>query len=513
LSAPPAERPAISRDGLKAAALEGVRWMAFARVAAELVAAGSSVVLAHLVSPREFGLLATAVVVRELALMTANEGVGSPIVQRPDLRPAHLEAGVLLALAMGVVLTLLTLFAAPLITDPVFGPETTSLFRLFAPSFLLVAVMIVPLAVLQRELRFRRIGAIEVAGVLASAAVSLALALAGLQAKAYVIGMLAGLAVLAAGYQASVPRVLPRWRAQEAREIWRFGVPATAAGLAGVGYRNVDYILVGARLGPLLAGYYYRAFTLGVEYEAKITGVLARVAFPLYARTEDRNHLLSLRLRIVRVNATLIWPLLATFAVVAPVAVPWVFGSGWEPAVVPAQLLAVAGMAATIRNGTSPLILAAGHPRALMWFSVAEVTTYAGTVLLASMGGITMVAAAVSAFQVAALIAAYALMLGPMVGVPLRQLARDVAPAGLSSAAIVVVTWPLAQALDGVLPAPAFLVVMALVAATVYLAVLRALFAAAWGDVMLLARSLLGRTRSEPPAARALVAAPQGAPR
>jgi PST family polysaccharide transporter len=509
LSADSAEPAGVSRATLKAAALDGVRWMAFARLAAELVSVGSSVVLAHLVSPRQFGMLATAVVVRELALMTANEGVGSPIVQRRDLRRAHLEAGVLLALVIGGVLTLVALLVVPLATEPLFGAETTSLFRLFAPSFLLVAVMIVPLAQLQRELRFRRIGAIEVVGVLVSAAVSLALAIAGLEAKAYVLGMLAGLAVLAVGYQAGVPRVLPRWHRREAIDIWRFGVPATAAGLAGVGYRNVDYLLVGARLGPLLAGYYYRAFTLGVEYEAKITGVLARVTFPLYARTEDMDHLRSLRLRIVRLNATLIWPLLACFVVVAPVALPWVFGDRWTPAVVPAQLLAIAGMAATIRNGTSPLILAAGHPRALMGFCVVELIAYAGTVLVATSFGLTAVAAAVSAFQIVALCAAYAVMLGPLVGVPLRQLLRDVAPAGLSSAALVAITWPLGQALDGVLPAPVFVAAVGLVAAAVYVAMLRILFAAAWSDVALLAGSVLRRRRAEPAPPPGLVAAPQ----
>lgn len=509
MSADSAEPSGVSRAGLKEAALEGVRWMAFARVAAELVSVGSSVVLAHLVSPRQFGMLATAVIVRELALMTANEGVGSPIVQRRDLRHAHLEAGVLLALGMGAVLSLVAFFVVPLATEPLFGAETTALFRLFAPSFLLVAVMIVPLAQLQRELRFRRIGAIEVVGVLVSAAVSLVLAIAGLEAKAYVLGMLAGLAVLAIGYQVSVPRVLPRWHRREARDIWRFGVPATAAGLAGVGYRNIDYILVGARLGPLLAGYYYRAFTLGVEYEAKVTGVLARVTFPLYARTEDMEHLRSLRLRIVRLNATLIWPLLAGFIVVAPVALPWVFGERWTPAVVPAQLLAIAGMAATIRNGTSPLILAAGHPRALMGFCMVEAVAYAGVVLAATSFGLTAVAAAVSVFQVVALCAAYAVMLGPMVGVPLRQLIRDVAPAGLSSAALVAVTWPLAEALDGVVPPPVFIVIVGLAAAAVYVAMLRTLFAAAWADVTLLAGSVLRRRRPEPPARSGLVPASQ----
>jgi O-antigen/teichoic acid export membrane protein len=500
----------VSRAGLRSAAIEGVRWMALARLVAEVLTLGSSVALAHLVSPRQFGMLAVAVIVRELALMTANEGVGSPLVQRREVTQAHLEAGVLLAVSMGLGFSLLTLLVVPLITVPLFGAPTTQLFRLFAPSFVLVGVMIVPLAQLQRELRFRRIGGIEVCGVFVSAGVSLGLAIAGLEAKAYVLGMLAGLAVLAVGYGLAVPFAWPRWHRRELVDIGRFGVPAAAAGLAGVAYRNVDYIVIGARLGPLVAGYYYRAFTLGVEYEAKITGILARVTFPLYSRADGLDHLRSIRLRIVRLNAALIWPLLTCFVVIAPVAVPWVFGARWEPAVVPAQLLAVAGMAATIRNGTSPLILAAGHPRALLRFCAIEAVAYAATVWVASGHGLTAVAAAVSGFQVVSLCAAYAAMLGPMVDVRLRQLGRDVTPAGACCVLLLAVCWPLAAALDDVLPPLAFVAVVCLVAAVVYLAAMRAFFAAAWADLALLATSLL-RRRPAPPARPPLVAHAQPA--
>jgi hypothetical protein len=126
-----------------------------------------------------------------------------------------------------------------------------------------------------------------------------------------------------------------------------------------------------------------------------------------------------------------------------------------------------------------------------MAFSVVEAIAYAGVVLVATAFGLTAVAAAVSGFQIVALCAAYAVMLGPMVDVRLRQLGRDVAPAATCCVLLLVVCWPLAVALRGVLPALPFVAVVCLVAATVYLAALRAFFATAWADVELLARSLL----------------------
>ena len=78
----------------------------------------------------------------------------------------------------------------------------------------------------------------------------------------------------------------------------------------------------------------------------------------------------ELRSRVMRVNATVIFPLLALFVAVAPEVVPWLFGEQWEPAVVPAQILTIAGMARMINNGTPAVMLAAGKPRVLLYFNL-----------------------------------------------------------------------------------------------------------------------------------------------
>ena len=77
----------------------------------------------------------------------------------------------------------------------------------------------------------------------------------------------------------------------------------------------------------------------------------------------------ALRSRVIRINAVVIYPLLALFIATAPQLVPWLFGQQWAPAVVPAQILTVAGMARMINNGTPSLVLAAGKPRTLLAFT------------------------------------------------------------------------------------------------------------------------------------------------
>lgn len=405
----------------------------------------------------------------------------------------------MLALIVGVALTLATVFLAPLVATPLFGEQTARLFQLLSPTFTIAAIGIVPLAMLERQLDFRRIGMIEVATVLVGAVASVGLAVLGLEAEAYVLGFVTGLVVWATLLVIVGPATLPRWRPREMREIAAFGLPAGLASMAMVGYGNVDYIILGARLSPALVGFYYRAYTLGVQYETKISDIIARLAFPIYSRTESADHMREVRSRVVRINATVIYPILAVFIAVAPELVPWLFGARWQPAVLPAQILAVAGMARMVNNGTPPLLLAAGRPRALLAFNLCRLSALAAAVLVAVPFGLIAVCIAVASFQVVTLVASYGLMLPRLVGVTLRQLTLDLGPALAASAITLAAAFPVAHGLStSEVPSPLTVAIVAALGAPLYLLALRCLSRPAWADLALLTRQMLRRGKRKP---------------
>jgi lipopolysaccharide exporter len=489
-----ADEEQVSRSELREATLDGVRWISITRFAFEIVAAGGAVVLAHLVPPAAYGRFAIALVVSEIALSLVNEGLGTPLVQRQTLDKRHIEGTAAVGLIGGLALTALTFFLSPLITTPLFGEQTAELFQLYSPVFTITGLMIVPLAVLQRQLEFQRIGLSEVASVAVGTATSVGLALAGLDAEAYVIGSMAGIAAWGLTLFVFARSPLPRWRGREIREIASLGAPAAGAGLAGIGSRNVDYAILGTRLPPAMVGYYYRAFTIGVEYERKISGIVTRIAFPVYSRTEDVEHMRALRRRIVRLDATLIFPLLAFFIVVAPVVVPWLFGERWEPAVVPAQILAIAGMATMLKNTIDPLVLATGQSRSLMVFNVCELALYAGMLFLAaSSGDLVVVCAGVAAFRVATLVASYKLLLGRAIDVSLSELFGDAGAAIGACLVLVAATLPVRLLLDA--PAVPTLAACAAVALVAYAVTLRLVSPRSWADVMFVLRRVMPQKR------------------
>jgi O-antigen/teichoic acid export membrane protein len=262
-------------------------------------------------------------------------------------------------------------------------------------------------------------------------------------------------------------------------------------------------------------GQYYRAFTLGVENEQRISGIVARVMFPVYSRTEDLHHMRDVRARITRVNACVIFPLLALFIAVAPVFVPWLFGSRWDEAVLPAQILAAGGMAQTLGQSTGPMVLAAGKARVLSVFNLCQFALYGVTVYFAAGRGLTAVCIAVSVYYALTVVVGYRFLLHRYVAMPAGQLLRDAGPALVGSAVTLLAALGLVRlGTDAGLPALAILAPVGVIGATLYVLVLRALFPASYADIRLLAAHVLPeRMRSWRPRLPGRAPAPAGASR
>lgn len=483
-------------SALRDAAVTGVRWLAAARVVSDGLQFVAAVALARLIAPAEFGNAAVALIFVPLSVILTYEGFGSALVQRREVDRAHLEAATLISCAAGVAFTVLTFLLAPVVAGPLLSDEIARLIQLISPVFALAAVATVSRAQLSRRLDFRTIGLIETMGMVLGAFSSVGFALAGLDAEAIVLGGVVSTALASGMLLVAAPPVRPRWHARELAHITRFGAPASGAGVLYVAITNVDYAVLAARLSSTQVGLYWRAFQLGVSYQDKISGIMLRLAFPIYSRTRDMSEMKRLHERATRIHGAIVVPLLAVLIVTAPEVVPTLFGAAWSPAVAPAQVLAVAGMIAAVLTGYPQVMLAAGRPRALMAFNSCVLVVYGFAVFATARHGLVAVAVAVVLVHVAMLAAVYLVLFRAVLGMPVGRLATDLAPAVVGSALVILVGLPIAGALRNV-GASAFVVVPAvgLAGAVVHLASLRSLFPAVWADVLSLFRRLVPRRR------------------
>jgi lipopolysaccharide exporter len=500
----------LAPQELRAQTLAGLRWVVIARPLAEVILILSMVVLARLVSPGEFGRYAVAAIAGSIAIIPI-AGVGAAVVQRPSLTREHLQGAFALSLAIGVGLAALTIVAATLVVAPVYGVRTAEFVRWASPLCIVVAAGAVPSALLRRRLAIRRSSVIELASTAARAAISIGLALAGLRGLSLVLGWLAGEVLEMALVWASAPPPLPIWRRGPIRELLSFGAPASLAAASWFGFRNCDYAIIGARLGPVPTGLYFRAYTLGVEYQKKVSNVMSTVGFPALARTRDREEMEALRGRMARMLTIILFPLLVLLAVEAPVVVPWLFGARWSPAVVPTQILAVGGASTLVIDSAGAALMAAGRSRALMAFGWGHFVVYAIAVFFVSPKGIVAVAIAAACVHSAFLFVSYALVVRGTGANPVATLWRDIKPAIVSSIAPAGAALPVSEGLRSAhVPAPLYVTVTSLAGALAYLLVLRVCFPASMRSLRGFVGHLTPRRRPLPATAR--LAAAEGHP-
>jgi lipopolysaccharide exporter len=471
----------VTSEALEQATITGVRWLAFMRVASETIALLAAVVLARLVTPAEFGRGAVALIFIMLSVMLTFEGFASALVQRASVSQADRRAAMLMSIVGGCILSL-AVYAAP-VWRPLFGARTAELIQLSSPSMLIASLGGVSRAAVWRKLDFRRVSTIDGMSLVVGSAASVSLAFAGAEAEAIVIGGLVQTATTTLLLLIAEPPPLPGWSGRSQRQIVAFGIPAALAALVDTLFRNIDYAILAARLPAAQAGFYYRAFNVGVVYQDKLSRIMTQIGFPLYSRVVDRDELRRLHERVARLHAVVIFPLLASLVVLAPLLVPLVFGAAWTPAVVPTQILVVAGMVAAILTGYPQLMLALGRPRALLHFNIAMLVVYAGAVFAASSHGLVAVSITVGAVHLAILAGVYRFLLQRYMGISLLRLVPELGPAVVGCLALLAVTVPLASVLGHAWPRAATVAVTGSVGMMTYALVLRTGFPAAWADL------------------------------
>jgi lipopolysaccharide exporter len=499
---PPPESPdyggQLDREGLKSATLSGARWVGVSRIVAEVLALATTVVLARLVSPAEYGIAVIVLILPMLATILTFEGFGAFLIVTRSCTRKQVGSAVLLSIASGVLLTAVVFFLSPLVAEPIFGAGTSELAQMCAPIFLIASFGSVPRALLQRRLDWKWINLTEIIQLILVSAASLALAFAGLGSEALILGQVIGAIGVTAVLLAVAPSGPPRWDRAAARSIVKFGAPAAVAGLSATLQRNVTFLVLGGRVGAGQVGLYWRAYQLGVEYQSKISLITYRVAKPVLTRAERLEDLRELRTRMLRINTTLIFPLLALLIVLAPDVVPWIYGEDWSGAVAPTQVLAVAGLWTVLLAGIDPALMAVGRPGALAIFNVAMVVATGTIAWFTAPMGITAVAVGMAVCQLVLLLAAQFFLLRPLVGVPMRESFGDGAAALLCSGVVVLAMLPVADVLRASLETLPLTVLIGCLGLALYGVCLRIVSRSAWGDLRTLFVRVLGARRVLP---------------
>jgi lipopolysaccharide exporter len=385
---PGEERPHEGQDLTRAGA-SGAAWLGGAQVVGKLVTLLTTVLLARLLTPSEFGLVSLALVLLVYAEAIADAGVAQALIYLQRTRSAE-RAALLCSLVMGLLLVGLVQLAAPLIAAFFNDPEVEPLVRLLSLSLFCNSLAAVPDALMRRALAFPRVVASAMVRTVVTGLVSIALAFAGAGAYAIVGGTVAG----AVSYVVAAWLLVPErpdvafWRTTRAdvRSVMGYGAPVAGSTLLAKLVYDVDYLIIGRILGATALGYYTLAFRLPEMVILNVFFVLSVVVFPLYTKMRgdlarlQNGYLFSLRAYALYGVTTGVG-----LAVTAPLLVPLLFGPQWAQSVIPLVALALYCACRSLSGGSNEVYKALGRPGLSLIVSLARLAVLVPALILAGL--------------------------------------------------------------------------------------------------------------------------------
>ena len=320
------------------------------RLASTLVGALSQfaigVFLARLLAPADFGLLALALVVIGFVRPVGDFGIGSAIVQRPVLTDRHIRAAFTFSIALGAAIAAVLATAAPLAAMLLREPRVIPVLRVLSLGFALGSAAGVSWALLRRRLDFKRLFVIEATThILGYGALSLTLAAMGYGVWSLVWGSLFQTALATAGQLLVVRHPMrPLIAERELRDLLKFGLGDTASGCVNYIALNGDNFIVGRTIGAAGLGLYARAYTLMTLPFTHAASVMSGALFPAFAQVQgEPDRLRRGYLTATALTALVAAPAMGTLAIAAPHLLQSLYGPQWSGAVVPLQILCLAG--------------------------------------------------------------------------------------------------------------------------------------------------------------------------
>jgi O-antigen/teichoic acid export membrane protein len=321
-------------------------------------------VLAAVLGPSDFGLVAMALVYLLFIQMVLRQGMVPALVQRRELDTRHVNSAFWLIMGTGVVLTAVSLLLSGWWSDVNRTPELETVINVMSVLIPLQALVVVQEALLSRHMDFRGLAMRTNASALIGGVVGLVMAFTG-----FGVWALVAMHVVKSVVDVVVLWTLSDWRPtwsfapEAAREMLAFSSAAALGSLGSFASSRADALLIGVFFGPTVVGLYRLAQRLVELVTYFTTSALQAVSLPELSRVQGDPQRLSERIMMIIQSAALVaLPPLGLLAGSSGV-IMQLLGDEWEPATSALSVLCVVGSVVTLTIFTGPILMAVGQPR------------------------------------------------------------------------------------------------------------------------------------------------------
>jgi O-antigen/teichoic acid export membrane protein len=323
------------------------------------------IILARLLLPSDFGIVAIAGILITIMDQFKDFGIGKAIIHRKDNVEDAFISGFNTRLIISLALFCVVFLIAP-IWGNFFNDQTiSSIVRIFAIVLILENFSFIPNLKLSKELRFKKIIIPESLGYISYSVVAVFLAYNGYSFWSIVYGKIAQSIMNCLSYWIISPwKFHIHFDKKIAKDLLSYGKYVIGAGLFYFISSSLENFVIGKVIGAAALGYYLIAYTWATFSGSQVMALTERVLFPTFSKlNEDIQMVRNAYLKVLKYTSIISIPITFGIFGVAPEFVNIILGEKWAPSILPLQVLCIVGVLSALNSTTGSVYNSIGKPQ------------------------------------------------------------------------------------------------------------------------------------------------------
>lgn len=331
---------------LKKKTLHGFGWSFADNIGNQGITFLVTLVLARLLTPADFGLVAMIAVFTAISNTFIDSGFTTALIRKMDCTQKDYSTVFYFNLAVGFILFIALYLAAPALSLFYKQPELTDITRVLAFGIILSSLSVIQRTILTKRIDFKLQTKVSLISSVLSGGVGVGMAFGG-----FGVWSLVGQQLGRQLFQSLLLWIMNRWRpslvfsVDSFRELFGFGSKILASSLLDTIYRNINTLIIGKFFSSATLGYYANADKFQAVFSANLTQTIQRVSYPVLSSIQDESAKLKQAYRKLIINTMMgTFALMLGLAACAKSVILISIGYQWEPVVPYLQLLCLSGM-------------------------------------------------------------------------------------------------------------------------------------------------------------------------
>ena len=315
--------------------LSGVIYTAIPKYSGVIISIIIGAVLARLLSPEEFGVVALVTVFISFFNMLSNAGIGPAVVQNKELSNEDVQSIFLFSIFLGFFLALVFFFSSSFISEFYNNNELLLITKLLSITVFFSSLKVVPNALLLKNLKFKRIGIITIVIQLFSGFFAIILAFKGYSYYALVYkSIFDSILTFLLFYWLSPIKISIRVKITALKKIIRFSSFQFMFNFINFFSRNIDNLLIGKYINPVALGLYDKSYQLMMVPVQNLTHVISPVLHPVLSEfQQDKNKIYNAYSNVFKLLASIGFPLSIFLYFTANEIISILYGVKWVQSV------------------------------------------------------------------------------------------------------------------------------------------------------------------------------------